>query len=240
MTVLSILFGILLPALLQVHEAAQRAHCLNNLRQIGHGHLEYVQANKDWVISAYARNRVGSWLNYFYADLFDCQEDILFCPRIPPEARFNPPGGKDRYDVSVGTSYLMNACNAGAGSTGWQGSTLPHKNSTYGWTTGFTGHARYARPLRYTRVRQRTNRILVSESTRQFVGLSVLSKANAGRYVDRYKQTDHGPPMMGSGYAAVRNIGEHHNGRFNVLMGGLNAKTLLSSEDEQWAAYVAR
>jgi hypothetical protein len=80
----------------------------------------------------------------------------------------------------------------------------------------------------------------VSESTRQFVGLSVLSKANAGRYVDRYTQTDHGPPMMGGSYAAFRNIGEHHEGRFNVLMGGLNAKTLLSSDDEQWAAYVAR
>ncbi len=234
--IISIMAGMLMPALSRVLVTARSAACTSNLRQIGLAHLKYTNENGGWVISAYADNVVGSWINYCCRDLCGNSEDLFQCPGIPDQAWFTPPGGQGDYDLSIGATYLMNACDSGAGK--WAGSSIAAKAASFGWTRGLVGFSKYALPVRYNHIRQPASRIMLVESSWGFANLSIPTRACAGRYVDRFKQTDHGDPITGTSYAVYRNVGDHHLGRFNALMGGSSVRSILQSRDQEWVAYV--
>jgi len=238
--ILSILAAMMLPALVRACQGARAAACISNLRQIGYAHLEYADMHEGRMVSAYAATDAGSWLNVFYRDILDESAGVFQCPGLQAEARFAAPGVSGRYDVPLHPTYLMNACNAGDGTSGWDTSTIPDKDHTFGWTRGFTGSARNTIAIRRNWVRCPARVLLVAESAATFAALSTLCRSQAGRYVDRYRQTDHGLPILGTAYAAYRNVGDHHNHGFNALFGGSTVKMLYATEDETWAAHTRR
>ena len=234
--VLAVMAGLLLPALREACLTARTAACAGNLRQLGIAPGKYSAEHDDWMISAYARNRVGSWINFYYRDLCGGAAGVFRCPGLPAAACFQPPGGKGRYQVELDAGYLMNACDRGAAA--WAHSSVADKEHSLGWTRGLTGHAKYALPVRCGWVRRPGAKILLVDASADFAGLSPLARCGAGRYVDRYLQTDHGPPLTGSRYASYRNVGAHHRGGFNALHGEGGVRTLRRSEDRAWVACV--
>src|SRR6186997_1863252 len=59
--IIGILIALLLPAVQAAREAARRAQCLNNLKQIGLGMATYENSHKSLPIGAYAGSTLGTW-----------------------------------------------------------------------------------------------------------------------------------------------------------------------------------
>jgi prepilin-type N-terminal cleavage/methylation domain-containing protein/prepilin-type processing-associated H-X9-DG protein len=84
--IIALLISMLLPALNRARESAKTVSCSNNLRQIGVGMMQYVNANKGWfpVFTDYYMNPQDQNNKYWYQRLVNGRHitgmDVFFCP----------------------------------------------------------------------------------------------------------------------------------------------------------------
>ncbi len=92
-SIISVLIGLLFPAIQMVREAARRAQCQNNLRQIGIALFNYESANKILPAAAYyPQNPQGvSWV---YGILPHIEQDAIF-QSLDPHRKFDDPLQRD-------------------------------------------------------------------------------------------------------------------------------------------------
>jgi prepilin-type processing-associated H-X9-DG protein len=67
-----------------------------------------------------------------------------------------------------------------------------------------------------------------------------LMKSEAGKHINRYRQTDHGEPIVDNRSAGKRRVGDHHRGGFNALMGDGHVVHRLHTDDREWVAWKER
>src|SRR5438552_12681080 len=96
--VISILAGILFPVFAMARDAAKRANCISNLRQIALAHQMYVQDNDDVLPSWYVRGANGyviwpEFLSPYYRE-----------PRVLDEALTSP---RQKSDTSWLADYSL-------------------------------------------------------------------------------------------------------------------------------------
>ncbi len=211
--IIAILASLLLPALGKARHNAQRAVCSSHLRQIGVMTTIYLQDNDDYVIPADFGGAIDHWANYMCAELGG-SVDLFCCPRLDPADCFEPYGGNEfPYDQLRLASYMFNTIS----SSSWQGAGIAtDPQTTCGWGNGTT------QPIRVCVVREPYAKIMVTDA---------LQGVDAGdaRGIVRFTETDHG-------YVTVdRDVGVHHNGGFNSLMGDGRVQPMQQSEHDQWA-----
>ncbi len=84
--IIALLISMLLPALNKARESAKTVSCSNNLRQIGLGMVQYVNANKGWFpyYTDYWMSPVDQLNKYWYQRLVNGKHivgmDVFFCP----------------------------------------------------------------------------------------------------------------------------------------------------------------
>lgn len=67
--IIAILMGMLLPGLSQAVEAARRAACMSNLRQIGLAVAQYRTNHSDWLMPTYYPTRPDGSTSYFFGEV---------------------------------------------------------------------------------------------------------------------------------------------------------------------------
>ena len=233
--VIAILAAMVLPVLEEARGAARAISCTNNLRQIGISHAMYVNAHDGYVVNACEEGKVGSWVNCMFVETDLTNESFYRCPSLSHAACFNPYGGIGPYDVDIHVSYLMNACRAGA----WGTAPIPHPDDSWGWTASMSYS--YTQPIRLTTSHNPSGTIFMTETSDKLSLMTSGSyKAEAGKHINRFTQTDHGVPINGNSSAEYRRVGDHHNGKFNALMGDGRVTAMQESEPGQWVAWVGR
>jgi prepilin-type N-terminal cleavage/methylation domain-containing protein len=92
--IIAILIGLLVPAVQRVREAASRAQCANNLKQIGLAAHSYHDQHKHLPpgIGYYPTASNGAFGTYFFHLLPNLEQDSLFRSALGV-VRFPPPGG---------------------------------------------------------------------------------------------------------------------------------------------------
>lgn len=230
--IIALLASLLLPTLEAARNMAQTVSCTSRLRQVGLMHTMYSNNNGDHIISAVQDNSVGHWINYFFVETDLNYQEAYQCPSLPRSAYFNPYGGDGKYDVQIYGSYIMNTIKAGE----WERADISSADISWGWTRGVQGG--YTRPIRLFQVQSPSNTIFLTETPDT---LSVISPGGlttlAGMHINRYLQTDHGPPIVDNSSARRRRVADHHDDGFNVLMGDGRVVNMKSSDASQWIAW---
>ena len=126
--IIAILIGILLPSLARAREAAQRAACLSNLRQIGQMFHLYANANKqsislgcrsnvyqdNYTIRYTGANQYYSWGPYFKAGYLK-EPRFLYCPSSGADIFHEFNGSSNPWKLDVATGDLTSYTRAGYG-----------------------------------------------------------------------------------------------------------------------------
>jgi len=73
--IITLLIGMLMPALASAREAARRAICASNLRQIGLAVLQYRNDNSDWLFPVAYPTRPDGTTSYFFGEV-DAEKNV--------------------------------------------------------------------------------------------------------------------------------------------------------------------
>lgn len=211
--IIAILASLLLPALRQARHTAQRVVCGSNLRQMGLMTALYMQDHDDYVIPADLGGVTRHWINYLSAEMSGAV-DLFKCPSMDARDCFNPYGGSEHpYNQVRRASYMMNTIRL----NNWAGAAISKDpRFTSGWGDGST------RPVRMSAVKLPFDKIMLTDA------LEGMDSADA-RGIMRFSETDHGC------VTDDRDVGVHHNGGFNALMGDGRVQSMTQSRHDQWA-----
>jgi prepilin-type N-terminal cleavage/methylation domain-containing protein/prepilin-type processing-associated H-X9-DG protein len=221
LSIISVLLAIILPVMNKAKKKVYEIACINNLKQIGIGALEYCEYSDGYVLPA-DMNDIGgyrNWINYM-SDQIVKRDEIFKCPELNSEECFNPYGGGNMVKEA---SYVMNTVKEGEWGTTATIKSSPEKSSGWGFNT-FTPH-------RMNQISSLSTKIFILDF--QECDESFNSSADA-RGIVHFEESDHGP----YGYGTLqRDAGWHHQGKFNALMGDSHVESIKKTEDEQWVVF---
>ena len=221
--IIAILASMLLPALSMARREGRRISCVNNLKQIGYASFNYADENDGFVLAADLGD-VGvyrSWINYLYSKTK--VKGVFVCPELRPEECFDPFGGNGVVDIRCG-SYVMNTIEAGA----WNGAAITADTSV---ATGWGNNS--ANPVKISRVKNFSDVVFIMDFVKCTPDHTAATWGTDARSLRSYLETDHGPYGYGVDF---KDVGTHHNGAFNVLMGDQHVETLRDTKPDQWVA----
>jgi hypothetical protein len=221
--IISILFSMLLPALNLVKIRVTSATCKSNMKQIGYSCFNYINENDGYVIPA-DLNDVGgyrSWINYLYAGLKS--KKLFQCPALRDEECFDPYGGSSVVDINK-ASYTMNSIPTSK----WNGASIStDPDVSTGWGNGST------HPIKNLRVKNPDEKIFIIDFLKCTPDYSPANWGSDARSLNSYLETDHGPYGYGTD---IRDVGRHHGGFFNALMGDQHVNEIRESKPDAWVA----
>ena len=212
--IIAVLMGMLLPALARARGKARDITCRNNLRQIGICASLYPEDYDGFVIPADLQGDIDSWINFLAATNGGMAE-LFACPNLQGETGFNPYGGNAApYNRVPVAGYVMNTIET----TRWHGAAISTSPaSSCGWGNGTTV------PMRLGRLIDPQTSLFVVDATRE------LESADA-RGIVHFLETDHGM------FSQHRDVGCHHDGRFNALHGDAHVEGRFQSSPQEWVA----
>ncbi len=226
--VIAILIALLMPALSAARQEGRRVSCVNNLKEIGVAACAYSNENDDFALPADLGDVGGyrSWINYLYSRLR--QKAIFVCPELGPGRSFDPYGGANVVDLNRG-SYVMNTI----ASSNWGGAGI---SVDPGEATGWGDNA--SNPVKMSQVANFSETVFIMDFVEcDLSGHTAAQWGNDARSLRSYFETDHGTPGYGED---MRDVGWHHNGLFNVLMGDSHVENMKHTQPDQWVARRAR
>jgi type II secretory pathway pseudopilin PulG len=224
--IISVLASLLLPALTQARARARQTACLSNLRQIGLAAFSYQTDHDGYVMPADLDRTASyhSWLDWLCDHSAAMHESSLYrCPEMTPEECFNPyPNGLGSLEQA---SYIMNCHQSGSANWG----VIPisvNPNTAQGWTGDSL-----ASPIRAAKVTAVSEKLYIMDAA-QNLRDGLGGNTNLG--VQRDAQTDYGQICFDLAGAGDRQVGYHHRGGYNALMGDLHAAFLSRADPDAW------
>lgn len=220
--IIAILASLLLPALSKARAKARTSSCAANLRNIGYQVFNYSEENDDWAIPADVDpdTTFNHWLDYL-ADTNTPDPLLYRCPELSEDEGFNPWGGGPLSSAS----YTMNCHQTGSSNWSIIGSTItPAMTSAQGWTG-----ATFADAIKTIRVVNPADKLYLMDAAESMTD----SSSNLG--VQRDEQTDFGSPAIPA-TASDRQVGYHHQNRYNAVMGDLHQELFIQAEPDMWWA----
>lgn len=221
--IIGILASLLLPALQMVKSKARQISCKNNLKQIGLASYNYCDYNDGYVIPADLNDTGGyrSWINYLYDQVKS--KKLFICPALKEENCFDPYGGSTVVDINR-ASYVMNTIESGS----WNGASISSNPAT---STGWGDNS--GNPAKISQVSSPEEKIFIVDFVKCTPDKTAANWGSDARSLNSYLETDNGPIGYGTD---LRDVGWHHDGFFNVLMGDQHVNDMKNSEPDDWVA----
>ncbi len=226
--IISILAGLLLPALNKARDKAKEIYCLNSIKQFGYAAQIYSDSFNGFAIPCvFDAASDYSWIDYMHNEN-GMNKKIFQCPSMTEEQCFNPYGGSDLPSSVSDASYTMNVIEKGK----WNGAAISsNPDSSTGWGDNSNN------PISLKNIPEPTNKIYIVDVLKKESGYGGWANAathssDATRIVS-YLETDHGTLPVDAG-TDRRDVGKHHADGFNALMGDLHGERIKTSSPDQW------
>ncbi len=248
MGVIIVIAALIMPALAGVRGRGRSVRCAANLRQTGLAHTVYQNDNYGRVLNNEAAGKEDGNLSYWIDYLYDVErlpEELFQCPGA--DIRFS------RYELGIEASYLMNIIRV-------------EDNARYRAHGGSRWDIRgWQGDINISRVTSPDNTLFITEIPETFGNLSPNNRTLAAHGIRHMghpeewqyegpgtewredvresrrrwleSDTDHGIDIAGNEYAGRRQVGAHHRGGFNALMGGGGVRHMTESRPGMWIAY---
>ena len=222
--IIGVLMALLIPVLGKAREYAYATSCTNNLKQIYCGVCSYSADNNGFVLPADLNDtgQFRSWINFLYSNYK--LKDVFKCPALRKSECFEPFGGNGTVDIRS-ASYIMNTISYDE----WDGADdLPFDSTnSCGWGSNSI------HPIKYSQVKHCEKKIFIADFVKCTSDHTPTQWGADARALKSFQETDHGSDGYGED---KKDIGLHHNGRFNALMGDGHIENIEKSKPENWAA----
>ncbi len=253
LAIIAVLAAMLMPVLAGVRGRGRSTACRSNLRQVGLAHTAYQDDHYGNVLQHLDKGNYGSWINYLHVDM-GFPENIFRCPAA--SVHFRPYSGEnaatDYKNLGIRASYLMNIIRdreAGNAFGDWE---------VYGWQDGVNA-ARVAHPANTIFITEIADTFAKfgkeMHRTNAAKGVKYIGYPDGWEYTGdeeskdnwmggrdgwiRDCNTDLGKPIEGNFFynPPRRQVGDHHHGGFNALMGDGSVHHMPRSSPSMWIAY---
>ena len=243
-TIIAILASLLLPALANGRAQAKDILCRGNLRQIGCAAFNYPDDYNGWTMPAVLKCEGITNHDYeVHWSVFLADTGALpgtrtaLCPEVTAAEAFAPYGFNAAGHATVpACSYVMNTIGTG---DYWSGVLDPflrdNRELCSGWGTSSE------MPVRLHEIKKPHDKIFIVDAIRRPDDCSSESGWRSDLTgIRAWKETDYGdfPVPGGSAGQEVRDVGDHHRGRFNLLAGDAHVERQDQpySTPRRWAA----
>jgi len=222
--IISILITILLPSIGGIKESANTLSCTVNLKNIVRMNVAYRMDNNNMIYPAIKVENEGaketSWIANLSNEYNDKGWRTFLCPVLSMDEGFKPHGAMNFTEPVLKASYMFNSIH------NWTGVDIStQKNRSF----GFGRHSEEG--INYNSIRDPANAIMTVDGTRN------LSSAD-GKSIVSAMETDHGE-FKEDNSTGKRDVGDHHNGGFNAIMGDGSVKLIKEKSDpNDWVIFV--